>query len=96
MNVLESILARRGELIAILNHHGASNPRVFGSVARGDETGSSDLDLLVDMDAGRSLLDLIALQQEIQSALGRPIDVLTPGSLNRHIKERILAEARPL
>jgi predicted nucleotidyltransferase len=95
-SVLNRIAGKRDELLAIMARHGARNPRVFGSVARGDEHPGSDLDLLVDMDAGRSLVDLISLQQELEASLGRRVDVLTPPALNRHIRERILSEARPL
>ncbi|MCP5151982.1 MAG: nucleotidyltransferase family protein [Chromatiales bacterium] len=96
MSTLDRILARREEFLAIMKRHGASNPRVFGSVARREDGPDSDVDLLVEMETGRSLVDLISLQQEIESNLGCRVDLLTPGSLNRHIRERILAEALPL
>ena len=76
--------------------HGASNPRLFGSVARGEDRPESDIDFLVDMESGRSLIDLIGLQQALESRLGRRVDLLTPPSLNRHMRERILSEARSL
>ena len=96
MSTLEAIVARRDELLAIMARHGATNPRLFGSVARGEERPDSDIDLLVDMEAGRSLVDLIDLQQELEASLGHRVDVLTPPALNRHIRNRILAEARSL
>ena len=96
MPALDSIVARRDEILAIMRAHGASNPRLFGSVARGDDRPESDIDLLVDMEAGRSLIDLICLQQALESRLGRRVDLLTPPALNRHMRERILAEARSL
>ena len=80
----------------MMHRHGASNPRIFGSVARREDGPDSDVDLLVEMETGRSLLDLISLQQEIESSLGRRVDLLTPRSLNRHVREQILAGARPL
>lgn len=96
MSILEEIIDKREELLAMMRRHGASNPRIFGSVARGEDSPDSDLDLLVEMEADRSLLDLISLQQEIELSLARRVDVLTPRSLNRHIRDQILAEARPL
>ena len=95
-SILERIVERREELLAVMARYGARNPRVFGSVARGEAQPGSDVDFLVDMDSGRSLIDLIALQQELEARLARPVDVVTSPSLNRHVRERILREARPL
>ena len=68
-----------------------------GSCAtRGDDRPESDIDFLVDMESGRSLIDLISLQQALESRLGRRVDLLTPPALNRHMRDRILAEARSL
>jgi predicted nucleotidyltransferase len=72
---------------------GPRNVRVFGSVQRGEATGSSDLDLLVDMSEGRSLFDLIALGDELKAVLGVEIDVVTEQSLSPYLRDRILAEA---
>jgi len=69
---------------------------VFGSVARGEAGPASDVDLLVQMDSGRSLLDLIGLTQELESILQRKVDVLTDEGLSPYLKERIQAEAVPL
>lgn len=76
--------------------HGANNVRVFGSYARGTQRKTSDIDLLVEMDEGRTLLDLIALERSLGKRLGRRIDIITERSLSPHLRERILAEARPL
>jgi uncharacterized protein len=65
-------------------------------VARGAATEGSDLDLLVDMEPGRDLFDLVALKREVEEALGREVDVLTENSLSPHLRERILREAVPL
>lgn len=75
---------------------GASNVRIFGSVARGEAREDSDIDLLVDVESGRSLLDMIGLWLDLQELLGRKVDLLTEGGVNRHLRDRILAEARPL
>jgi len=74
----------------------ATNPRIFGSVVRGDDTDNSDLDLLVDALPGATLLDLGGLQDELESELGVRVDVRTPGDLPKRIRERILEEAKPL
>jgi hypothetical protein len=67
--------------------------RVFGSVARGEDTAASDIDFLVEMSDDSSLLDLVRLQQALESALQRRADVLTTGGINPYLKNRILAEA---
>jgi uncharacterized protein len=62
--------------------HGASNVRVFGSVLHGDDRPDSDIDLLVEVEPGRSLLDIIGLEQELEELLGRRVEVLTVGGLS--------------
>ncbi|MDK9723590.1 MAG: nucleotidyltransferase family protein [Sterolibacteriaceae bacterium MAG5] len=96
MPTLDSLRSRRSEIIAAASLHGAHNVRVFGSVVRGDDTPESDIDLLVDFDPERSLFDLVGLQLEIESLLGRRTDVVTERSLSAYLRDRILAEARPL
>lgn len=88
--------ADRETILRIAAKHGASNVRVFGSFARGDARPDSDLDLLVDMAPDRSLLDTVALIQELESTLGRKVDVVTERALYWLIRRRILQEARPL
>lgn len=73
--------------------HGAVNVRVFGSVGRGEQDASSDLDLLVDMTEGRSLFDLVALANELEESLGFEVDVVTEASVSPYMRERVLAEA---
>ncbi len=74
----------------------ARNVRIFGSVARGDPTPNSDLDILVDMEEGRSLLDLVALWQDLQDLLGMRVDVISEGGMSPYLRAKILAEAVPL
>jgi len=74
---------------------GARNIRLFGSAARGEDRPDSDLDLLVEMDPGRSLLDLIALGQDLEELLDRKVDVLTDIGVHPAIRPHILADARP-
>ncbi len=88
--------ANRSEILRIASTHGARNLRVFGSVARGEDHPDSDIDLLVDMDPGRSLLDLVALGQDLEDLLQRKVDVLTDVSVHPALRDRILSEARPL
>jgi predicted nucleotidyltransferase len=76
--------------------HGARNVRVFGSAARGDVGASSDIDLLVEMEPGRSLLDLVGLSQDLEDLLGTHVHVLSDGGVSPHLRERICAEAIPL
>jgi uncharacterized protein len=80
----------------IAARYGARNLRVFGSVARGDDHAHSDVDLLVDMDPDRSLLDVVGLGQDLEELLDRRVDVLTGASLHPALRDRILAESRPL
>ena len=92
----QRVVELREEMLQISASHGARNLRVFGSVARRDADAASDLDLLVDMDPGRSLFDLGGLQFELAQLLGRPVDVLTERGLESRIRERVLQEAVPL
>ncbi len=89
----EVLHRKRREVLADVARHGGRTPRVFGSVARGQATATSDVDLLVDMEPGRTLLDLIGLEQELAELLGRAVDVVTDGGLSPHLRGRILAEA---
>jgi predicted nucleotidyltransferase len=86
---------RRG-LLEAARSHGARSVRVFGSVARGDADGASDVDLLVDLESGRTLLDVLAFRREAERLLGLPIDVATSDMLKQRIREEVLAEALPL
>jgi predicted nucleotidyltransferase len=89
----EELNEHRAAILRIAAEHGARNVRVFGSVARGTASATSDLDLLVAIEPGRSLLDLVALNQDLEDALGRPVDVVTEGGLSPYLRDRILAEA---
>lgn len=95
MNVRD-IQARREEIVQIAAKHGASNVRIFGSVARGDAGPSSDVDFLIDIEEGRSLLDLAGLANDLEDLLGHPVDVGLERSLCPRLKERVLHDAVPL
>jgi uncharacterized protein len=90
---LESLRQRRSEILHIAQAHGAKNVRVFGSVARGEEGPDSDLDLLVDLEPRRNLLDLGHLVMDLQDLLGRKVDVVDPKGLHWYIRDRVLKEA---
>ena len=86
----------RDTIRRIVTAHRGANPRVFGSILRGDDTAQSDLDLLVDLLPGSGLLDLGAMQFELEAALGIPVDVLTPGDLPSRFRDEVLGSARSL
>lgn len=83
----------KGELVAVAAQRGATNLRVFGSVARDEAGPSSDLDLLVDLEPGRSLVDLGGLLMDLTELLGVDVDVVTVASLKSRVRTRVLAEA---
>ena len=87
---------RRQEILQLAARHGANNVRVFGSMARGEATPDSDVDLLVDLAPDRSLLDHVALQADLEALLGRKVDVVAENALYWLLKRRILKEARAL
>jgi uncharacterized protein len=86
---------KKAEILRLAEVRGGRNVRVFGSVARGDNGENSDVDFLVEFEAGRTLLDLIGLKLDLQDLLGASVDVVTPNSLH-YVRERVLAEAKPL
>lgn len=92
----ELLKAKRQKILKLAAQYGARNVRVFGSVARGETRATSDFDLLVDMDKGRTFLDLVAFWQDLEELLGRKVDVVTEGGLSPYLRDRIHAEARPL
>lgn len=96
MEIKQLIAERREEILEIAAKHGAANVRIFGSVARGDAGESSDIDLLVDMAPGRSLLDRSELIADLQDLLGRKVDIVTEQGIYWLLKRRILKEAHPL
>jgi len=94
---LEALLkTRRDEILETAHKHGAFDVRVFGSVARGDARPDSDIDFLVRLESGRSLLDLARLLRELQVLLGCKVDIVTEAGLRQRIRLQVLREARPL
>jgi hypothetical protein len=93
---LASLRQSAADITAVAARRGASNIRVFGSVARGDAGSASDVDLLVDLDPDRSLFDLGGLLMDLTDLLGTEVDVVTEASLKPRVRQRVLAEAVPL
>jgi predicted nucleotidyltransferase len=94
---LEELLKdKREEILNLAAKHGAYNVRVFGSAARGEAGEDSDIDLLVEFEPDRSLLDHAALVLDLEEILGRKVDVVTEKGLYWLLRRRILKEARPL
>ena len=96
MSVLSQLKKNRDKLFAIAKNRGAYNIRVFGSVSREEEEEESDIDFLVSMEQGRSLLDMVGLQQDLTSFLRRDVDVISDDGLNKYLRDRIINEAMPL
>ena len=96
MDLINLLKSRREEIISIAARHGARNVRVFGSVARGEDDEKSDIDLLVEFESGRSLLDHAGLWLELQDLLGCKVDVVSERGIKPRIRERVLREAVPL
>jgi predicted nucleotidyltransferase len=90
---MAQLVHMRDQILAAASRHGATNVRVFGSVARGDADATSDVDFLVDFEPDRSLLDLASLLVELEDLLGRPVDVVTEAGLKARVRRRVLAEA---
>jgi predicted nucleotidyltransferase len=87
---------QREEIARIAARHGARNVRLFGSHAHGEPTPSSDVDLLVELGPESTLLDLIAIKQDVEDLLGCPVDVVTEAAVSPYIRDEVLKTAVPL
>jgi predicted nucleotidyltransferase len=96
MTVEDLLRQRRADILTIAARHGASDIRIFGSVARREADVASDVDFIVHLEAGRSLFDLGALVMDLRDLLGRQVDVVTDQGLRPRFRERVLSEAVPL
>jgi hypothetical protein len=92
----DDILRRRDEIIAVAKRHGASEIRIFGSIARGDATETSDLDVLVRLEPGRSLFDQGGLLMDLRDLLGINVDVVDEDALYGRLGQIVSSEAIPL
>lgn len=93
---LDALKARRSAILEVARRHGAGAVRIFGSVLHGEAGADSDVDILVRFERERSLLDQIALQQDLSDLLGREVDVVSEPALHWFIRDQVLAEAEPL
>jgi hypothetical protein len=93
MATLKILRENRDEILRIAAGHGGQDLRIFGSWARGEARPDSDIDILVKLDPGHSLLDLIAIEQDLEDLLGCKIDVLTEASISPYIREQVLKDA---
>ena len=96
MRIEELLRSKREAILRIAALHGARNVRLFGSIARGEANPGSDVDILVEWEPGRSLLDHVALMQDLEDLLGMKVDIVTRDALHRYIRDQVLAEAKPL
>jgi len=96
MGLQDLLNQKHDEIMLLADRYGAINVRLFGSVARGDDRPSSDIDLLVDAGPKRSPFFPAGLKEDLELLLGRRVDIVTPGALHWYIRDRVLREARPL
>lgn len=92
MPLLDTLLAKRAEVLNVASRHGASNVRLFGSVARRSETPSSDVDILIDLARDRGFSDFLALAEELEELIGRKVDLVTSRGLSPYLKPLIEEE----
>ena len=92
----QRLLDAREEVLAVAHRHGARNLRIYGSVARGQDRPGSDLDLLVDLERGCSLLEVIALRQELEALLNCQVDLAEAAQLHPLIRDQVIAQATAL
>ena len=96
MKPSEALNKNRVQIRQIVASHHASNARVFGSVAKGEDTDQSDLDILIDPTAETTMFDIGAIQHELLQLLGVPVDVLTPNALPDKFRAQVIAQALPV
>ena len=92
----EALHSNHAAIRRVVESHRARNTRIFGSVLRGEDTDSSDLDILIDPTPETTLFDIGAIRHELGKLLGVPVDVLTPNALPDKFRAAVLAEARPV
>ncbi|MES2178596.1 MAG: nucleotidyltransferase family protein [Gemmatimonadota bacterium] len=96
MTATDALKCHRAEVLRLAAHYGATDVRVFGSVARGEADELSDIDFLVRMNPGRSVFDVGGLLMDLQDLLGRRVDIVTERGLGPRMRERVLREAVPV
>jgi predicted nucleotidyltransferase len=93
MEIEDALKDKREEILRIAASHGAQSVRIFGSLARGEAGPDSDIDILVKLNLGRSLLDIVAIKQDLEDLLGCKVDVVTEAAISPYIREQVLKEA---
>ena len=93
MEMDKILQGKRDEILRIAASHGAGDVRIFGSLARGAVGPESDIDILVKLDPGRSLLDIVAIKQDLEDLLACEVDVVTAAAISPYIREKVLREA---
>ena len=91
--ISQRVVDGRDDILRVARTHRARCVWVFGSVARDEGRPESDLDLLVDLEPGRSLLDLVAIKQDLEDLLGQEVDVVTEAAVSPYIRDAVLREA---
>lgn len=89
MPLLDTLLEKRADLLRAAGRHGASNPRLFGSVARRAEMPSSDVDILIDLAEDRGFAEFLALAEELEALIGRKVDLITSRGISPYLKPLI-------
>ncbi len=93
MALVQLLRDKRQDILRLAAQHGAWNVRVFGSLARGEARSDSDVDILITLEPERSLLDLIALKQDLEDLLGCKVDVVTEAAVSPYIRPQVLRDA---
>ena len=96
MGINELLKKNRSKILHLTDKYGAKKVRIFGSVARNEARPNSEVDVLVQFESGRSLMDHVALTQDLEDLLGRKVDIVTERSLHWYIRDQVIAEAIPL
>ena len=93
MEIEDALKDKREEILRIAASHGSQSVRIFGSLARGEAGPDSDIDILVKLNLGRSLLGIVAIKQDLEDLLGCKVDVVTEAAISPYIREQVLKEA---
>ena len=92
MRIDETLKEKRNQILTIAKRYGAGKVRIFGSIARDEGKQDSDLDMLVELEPGRSLLDIIAIKQDLEDLLDCKVDVVTEAALSPYIRDEVLSQ----
>ncbi len=93
MDIQRILKTKRNKILRIAALHGAHNVRVFGSVIRGEASPDSDIDFIIEFEPGRSLFDIVALQEDLENLLGRKVDIVEPEGIHWYIRDKVMGEA---